>query len=126
MLVDSTVSALGTQITLSALSVLAIQKMKSSSWFPWIHGMSDKANKFVSVLTGLASAIGIHLTWAHGALPGSYMLGISGLTLIGVASGVWAVTKSVVFNELIYRSTVKTQTPGAPAQVIGAGAVAKP
>ena len=116
---NTTVSVLSTQITLSALSVALIQKLKASSWFPLFHDASDWANRGVSAVTALLTAIGIHLTWTHGQLPGTYMISVSGATLVGVAAGAFAVIKSVVFNELIYRSTVKTQTPGEPGQVLG-------
>ena len=123
---NSTVNVLSTQVTLSALSVALIQWLKSRKWFPWVHGMSDWANRIASGIMALLTAIGIHLTWTHGALPGEYMIAVSGLTLVGIATGVWAVIKSIVFNEIIYRGTVKSQEPGQPAQVIGAGAIKQP
>jgi hypothetical protein len=126
MIAGTTVNVLSTQITLSALSVALIQKLKSSKWAPWIHGASDWLNRALSILMSVATAIGIHMTWEHGAVPGSYMIAVSGVTFIGIAGGLWAVVKSLVFNEIIYRGTVKTQAPGQPGQVLGDGAVAKP
>jgi hypothetical protein len=122
MIDASTVNVLSTQITLSGLSVLLIQTLKTSKWAPWFHRESDNLNKAMSAVLAVLAAIGIHLTWTHGALPGSYMIQVSGLTLAGISAGVWAVTKSLVMNEIIYRGTAKTQAPGQPAQVIGAGA----
>src|ERR1022692_1168667 len=123
-MIDPTVTPVVTQVTISGIMVAAIQWAKSSSWFPFLHATSDTANRWISIGLASLAAIGIHLTWNHGAMPGSYMIGVSGLTLIGVGTGTWAVVKSFVFQELIYRNTVKTQLPGKPAQVIGAGAVA--
>jgi hypothetical protein len=121
---NTTVNVLSTQITLSALSVLLIQKLKGSSWAPWFHNASDKLNRAMSAVLAFATAIGIHVAWSHGALPGSYEIQVSGLTLIGIGGGLWAVTKSMVFNEIIYRGTVKAAadtsvkvTSSAPAVV---------
>jgi hypothetical protein len=104
---NGTVNVLSSQITLSALSVLVIQKLKNSSWAPWFHNASDTLNRAVSLFLAFATAIGIHVAWSHGALPGTYMIQVSGITLLGIGGGLWAVTKSMVFNELIYRGTVK-------------------
>lgn len=120
MIDNSTVNVLSTQITLSGLSVLAIQKLKGSSWAPWLNRESDRINTFFSAVLATLAAVGIHLTWSHGAMPGQYMFTVSGVTLLGIASGVWAVTKSLVLNEIIYRGTAKTQLPGKPAQILQA------
>jgi len=122
----STVNVLSTQITLSGLSVLLIQKLKDSKWATWFHRESDRLNKVMSLITAIASSAGIHWTWTHGALPGDYMMHVSGLTLVGISTGVWAITKSLVMNELIYRGTAKAQAPGQPAQVLGEGTIPKP
>jgi hypothetical protein len=116
-LANTTVNVLSTQITLSALSVALIQKLKT--WFPKLKDAPDWMHQAFSFIAALLTAVGIHMTWEHGALPGTYMIAVSGVTLVGVATGLWAVVKSVVFNELIYRSTVKTQQVGEPAQVLG-------
>jgi hypothetical protein len=121
MIDGTTVNVLSTQVTLSALSVALIQKLKV--WFPKLQDAPDWFHQALSAIMAILTAIGIHVTWSHGALPGTYMIAVSGLTLVGVASGLWAVIKSVVFNELIYRGTVKSREPGKPGQVLGAGAV---
>jgi hypothetical protein len=110
---DATVSSLATQVTVSSLTVLAIQKAKNSNspWLKWIHNSSDTINSTISAALAALAAIGIHITWNHGALPGSYMVNITGLTLMGILTGCWDWTKAMVFNELIYRSTVKSVIP---------------
>jgi hypothetical protein len=104
---NSAVNALADQITASGLVVVAIQAMKKSKYFPWINKETDKISRAFSMLLAAAAAIGIHLAWNHGSVPGSYMLQVSGLTLTGILTGCWAVTKSFVFNEITYRATVK-------------------
>ena len=120
---DSTVSSLATQITVSGLIVAAIQAAKNSSKFPWIHNASDKINRAISGTLAAIAAIGIHITWNHGAVPGSYMMDITGLTLMGMLTGCWNWTKAMVFNELIYRSTVKSviPPPRGKVEIIGGG-----
>lgn len=107
---DTTVSAVSTQITVSGLVVAAIQWFKSSKYFPWITAETATLNRLLGVAAAIGTAVGVHMTWNHGALPGQYMLAISGATLIGIAGGVWGVVKCLVFQEIIYRST-KTVPP---------------
>jgi hypothetical protein len=132
---NPTVNVFSTQVTLSGLSVLLIQSLKNSSWATWFNRNSDKLNKAASGVLALLAAIGIHMSWTHGALPGTYMMEISGVTLYGIAAGVWAVTKSLVMNELLYRGTIKaaadvgvkvTSTGTATVQVAKPAADLKP
>lgn len=103
--VDSTVNAVATQVTVSGIVVAAIQWLKSSEWFPWITAETATLNRCLSVAAAAATAVGVHITWNHGALPGSYMIAVTGLTLMGILTGAFDVLKSLVFQEIIYRST---------------------
>lgn len=120
-LADTTASSLATQITVSGLIVAAIQAAKNSKWFPWVHGASDKINRAISGALAAIAAIGIHITWNHGSIPGSYMVDITGMTLMGILTGCWNWIKAMVFNEMIYRSTVKSviPPPKAPVEIVG-------
>lgn len=113
---DSTVNPLATQVTVSAIVVAFIQWLKSRDWFPWIQNEAATANRIAAVLLAALTAIGIHMTWSHGDVPGSYMISVTGLTLVGIGMGLYAIIKSFVFQELIYRTTVKNGSPpAAPA-----------
>lgn len=114
---DPTVTPVATQVTISAIVVAALQWLKGSSWFPWLTTESEKANRAVAAVLALASAIGIHLAWNHGDVPGTYMLQVSGITLMGIAGGVWAWAKSFVFQQIIFRATVKPAPVATPAAV---------
>ena len=95
--------------TLSALSVALIQWLKKSTWFPWLSDTSGKwALRIMSAITGLTSAAAIHYTFNAGTLT------ITGLEWASIAPAVWAWTKSVVFNELVFQAGVKA--PGNAAQ----------
>jgi hypothetical protein len=106
---DSTATVFGTQFTLSALSVALIQYAKNSDskYFKWINKQSDKVNHFVSLALSFVNAIGVHWAWSHGTAAGAYTLSFTGLTLSGIGTGIWNVTKVFVLNETIYRATVK-------------------
>ena len=110
-------SALGTQITLSALSVLLIQKLKSWSAVPWISAGTDTLNRILSVILAVLSAVGVHVVWAAATTPGTYTLTFTGLTLAGIGMMAWGIIKQMAFNELAYRGTVKSVVPPPPAPV---------
>lgn len=110
MFADPTITPLATQVTVSAIVVAFIQWLKASKYFPWITAGTKTLNRVLSVLLSLVQAIGIHMAWNHGAVPGSYEMEVTGLTLMGVATAAWAIVKSFVMNELIYR-TAANNTP---------------
>jgi len=102
--------------TLSAISVVFIQWLKKSSWFPWLSDESSKVSlRIVSGLTAFATAAGLHWTYNDGTLT------ITGLTLMAVATALWAWLKQMVFNELIFQGAVK-----APGNAAVAASVATP
>lgn len=118
-LADPTVTVLGSEVTLAAIGVAALQALKNSKWFPYITADTAKLNRFVAVLAAAVGAIGVHIAWNQGAVPGSYMIEVTGLTLTGVAIGAWALVKQVVYQEIIYRATRNNSapTPAAPLPV---------
>ncbi len=118
---NPTASALGTQVSLSAISVAFIQWLKNSSLMPYMHAGSDWANRIVSFVLAAASALGIHMAWTAGSNAGDYTLTFTGLTVAGIALTGWAIVKSMVFNELIYRTSVKSITPPPPGPVTISG-----
>jgi hypothetical protein len=116
---NPTASALGTQISMSAIAVAFIQWLKNSPLMPYMHAGSDWANRIVSFTLAAASAVGIHMAWAPGAQAGDYTITVTGLTLAGVSLMAWGIVKSMVFNELIYRGTVKSVALPPGVQVVG-------
>lgn len=110
---DPTTNAFATQVTVSGIVVALLQWLKNSKWFPWLSAESAKVNTVVAALAAAAGAIGVHLAWNQGAIPGSYMLEVTGLTLMGVLGGVWAWLKMFVYQQIIFRATVKP-TPLVP------------
>jgi hypothetical protein len=104
---DPTTNAFATQVTVSGIIVALMQWLKNSKWFPWLTAESSKVNSFVAAAAAAAGAIGVHLAWNHGAIPGTYMIEVSGLTLMGVLGGIWAWLKMFVYQQIIFRATVK-------------------
>lgn len=112
---DPTVTPVATQVTISAIVVALLQWLKQSPWFPWLTTESEKLNRVIAAMLAAFTAIGIHIAWNHGAAPGTYMVEVSGLTLMGVLSGMWAWAKSFVFQQIIFRATVKPAPLKTPA-----------
>jgi hypothetical protein len=107
---DTTINAVATQVTVSGIVVAAIQYLKSSKLFPWITAKTATLNRILSMAAAVATSVGVHITWNHGSLPGSYMVAVTGMTIMGILTGAFDVLKSLVFQEIIYRST-KTVPP---------------
>lgn len=91
------------QITGSALVVLLIQKLKSAKWVPFISQKSDGLNRLLAALGAMLSSIGVHATFDHS----SGVLTITGLTLMGILTGIWHWGNSLALQELMYRGTVR-------------------
>jgi hypothetical protein len=108
---NPTASAFGTQVALSGIWVALIQWLKNSKFMPLLNAGTDTANRVVSAVLAFLGALGVHLAWSAGAAAGDYSLHITGLTLMGVVLMAWAMVKSLVYNEIIYRTSVKSITP---------------
>jgi hypothetical protein len=121
---NPTASAFGTQVTLSAISVAFIQWLKNSPLMPYMHAGTNWLNRVVSLVLAAAAAVGVHVSWAAAvATPGTYTLTFTGVTLASISLMAWGIVKSMAFNELIYRGTVKSITPppSGPVTVSGGG-----
>lgn len=122
---DPTATAFGTSVTVSAIGVALIEFVKRSKWFPWATMETAKLNRILSVLYAMIAAVGIHIAWNHGAVPGSYMIEVTGLTLAGVALGIWSVLKAFVLQELIYRTAANNKPPAASASATAPVSIVK-
>lgn len=120
---DPTANPLMTQIALSAWSAALIQWLKQSKWFPLLHNASDKMNRAASALLALGTAVGIHVVWNHGAVPGSYMIAVSGLTLAGVSMGFWHWAVAFTFNEMTYKGAKAASAIGVTVKTSAAATV---
>jgi len=112
MMADANVAM--THFTIGAVTVAALQWLKSSSWFPWIQAGQTYLLRAISALAAAGTAVGIGYTWnAH-----DHSLTITGLTLAGIAFAFWAWLKQFAVQEFMYRAT-KPPSTVAPAVLVG-------
>jgi hypothetical protein len=120
---DPTANPLMTQIALSAWSAAFIQWLKNSKWFPLLHDTSNALNRAASAVLALGTAVGIHVAWNHGEIPGSYMIAVSGLTLTGVGMGIWHWAVAYTFNEMTYKGAKAASAIGLTVRTTGNASV---
>lgn len=94
---------LGTQVAASAIIVWIIQKLKGAKWVPFITQDSGALNRIIAVLGAAATTAGIHFSFdTTGGV-----LTVTGVTLMNVGIFAWDILRSTIFQEIIYRSSVK-------------------
>lgn len=98
--------ALGSQITLSAVIVFALQCLKNSKLAPFITAESDKLNRLLALALSGAAAIGIHFTYDASLAGGT--ITIIGIGWASVTHGGWDWLQSFAVQEWLYRSSVKS------------------
>lgn len=103
-----------TQVTTSAMIVVALEKLKAASWFPWITKEKTKLARLISILAAAGSAVGIHAVWGWTSATHTFNFSVSGLNLTVVALGFWAWAKSFTVNELIYLMVKKNGAAAGP------------
>lgn len=93
-----------TQVTTAGVVVFLINWLKKSPLFPWITEEKGKLLRILAVAGAGIGAVGIHYTWN----PEAHSLTFTGLSLVGVLTGVAIWLKSFVTQEIIYQSTSKS------------------
>ena len=71
-------------LVISAVSVWAMQALKSSKYFPWLTHETEQLNRIFSAFLASVGSAGILFTVANQGA-GSYNVSIKGLTLMNVA-----------------------------------------
>lgn len=99
-------TVIGNQIGISVLVVHALELLKKTSWFPWIHDNSDRINRVVAIIVAFLTSVGFQF-----ALKGDWQ---SGGTLIITIPSLGAVLSTIVHasmqagvQEAYYKSVVK-------------------
>ncbi len=109
------------QFTAAAVSVYAIQALKSSSLVPWITQRTTGLNRLLSALGAFIGAIGVHFAFgASQSVDGTYVLTVTGATVSNVLHGLWHWANQVALQQLTYDAVVaktSAQTPQAVAAV---------
>jgi predicted membrane protein len=110
-----------TTFTTGAMTVAALNWLKSSPYFPWITKEKTTLLRFLSAAAAVASGAGIQHVWN----PTDHSLVISGLTVTNVALFFWAIGKQFAMNETIFQVTKRTSDPAVVRAVAPAAARAE-
>ena len=109
------------QLTAAAVTVYALQALKTARWFPWVKQETAGLNRLLSALGALISAVGVHFAFdAAQNANGTYVVTITGATVGNIAHGVWHWMNQFALQQIAYDGVVsKTslQTPQAVTTV---------
>jgi hypothetical protein len=92
-------SVFGTQFTASAVIVFIGHILER--WFPKIATISPTVKRSAYWFIAMLAALGIHESFN----PGTGVLTITGLTIGGIAHGLWHWVQSVSLQEFVHGST---------------------
>jgi hypothetical protein len=92
-------SVFGTQFTASAVVVFLGHQLEK--WFPKLAALGPTIKRLVYWLIAAGAAIGVHAAFTSS----TGTLVITGLTLAGIAHGVWHWIQSVALQEFVHGST---------------------
>ena len=101
-------------LTIGAVIVYAIERLKSLAWVRWITPDTKILNAWLSATLAAAAAVGISVTFD----PTGGVLTITGLTLQGTLTGIWEWLKQYAVQQLLYDGVIQKSGRTAPA---GAG-----
>src|SRR3990167_25373 len=97
---DSTIS----QLTVSAVVVWIIERLKGASWFPALTPeSSERVKQVIGAIAAALTAVGI--TYQYNPTLG--VLTISGHTISSVGSFTWAWIQNFVSQQILYHGIVK-------------------
>ena len=96
------------QLTSAAVVVYALQWLKRSTLFPWITMESERLNRLLAGVGAAISAAGVHFAFAVAEnTSGTYVITISGLSLLNVLHGLWHVVNQFAIQQLAFDAVVK-------------------
>lgn len=111
---DPAATPLMTQAAFAYACVRAIELLKKSPWFPWLHMQTARANKIAALLFAAASSLGVHAIWSYDPKTGNFGLNITGLTLAAGLGIAWSIYKSYFLQQVFFQATVRYPGNGAP------------
>jgi hypothetical protein len=108
-------NVLATQLTMGVIASGVLQFLKSRTWIPWFNKNSAGLNHLFMLLTSAAGAIGVNAVW-NGS---EHSLTITGLSLVGIGTGLWIWAKQWTVQFLVHRGVfgpvAVAAAPPAPA-----------
>jgi hypothetical protein len=102
-----------TALAISGTSVVVINWLKASPWFPWLTKEKTALLRSLSAFSALAGGYGIHWAWTAS----DHQFAVSGLTLSAVWGLGLAIYKQGVLNEIIFRAIKPTSNPAVVMKV---------
>jgi len=105
-----------TTFTTGAVTVAALNWLKSSPYFPWITKEKNTLVRALSVVAAIGTSAGIGHVWNSA----DHSLVISGLTLPNVVGFLWAAVKQFAMNETVFQVTKKPPTNVEQADAVNA------
>lgn len=95
------------QLTSAAVVVYVMQWLKRSPLVAFISQETKVLNRVLSGLGAALSAIGIHFAFdTSAAQAGTYVITITGVSLLAVAHGCWHWLNAVALQQLVYDAAV--------------------
>lgn len=73
------------QIAAAALLSFLIQRLKGSTWFPWITAESEKVNRILAIVGSGLAALGIHIACSKV----NHQCAVTWVDGMTIASGLW-------------------------------------
>lgn len=110
-----------TTMTVSGITVAAINWLKKSKYFPWITKEKIWLLRVMSAAAATASGVGITHIWN----PADHSILIAGLTAANLWAFGWAIVKQFTANELVFQTTKPSSAPVVVQAVAPASPEAK-
>ena len=96
-----------TTMTVSGITVAAINWLKRSKYFPWITKEKIWLLRVMSAAAATATGVGITHVWN----PTDHSILIAGLTAANLWVFGWAIIKQFTANELVFQTTKPSSAP---------------
>lgn len=96
-----------TTMTVSGITVAAINWLKRSKYFPWITKEKIWLLRIMSAAAATATGVGIIYVWD----PTNHSILITGLTAANLWAFAWAILKQFTANELVFQTTKASSAP---------------
>jgi hypothetical protein len=92
---------LGTSALVAYVVSAGLERLKASSWFPFMTAQTAGLNRIVSIIVAAGSVAGINVVYAAGTLT------VTGLTLTGIVGALVEIGRQWVIQQIIYRTAIE-------------------
>lgn len=99
----------GDQIMLALITAWFIEKIKKSTWFPWLTAKTEKLNQGVSAVIAALSTAGILVAAGWDVSSHTFTLSVAGLTVSNIATFVWQSFGQYLLMKFAYKFGMKDE-----------------